>query len=553
MKPLFQVARISGGAVVAAAGLALFSPSLLQAGVTTYNDETAYQVELLRLGYSTVSEGFEDDAAWGAVRTTIADGPMTAASVTSQGVTWTHNFPASPGNQITTGSGAARTGNYGFYALPHGNYSSAEPCTVPGECGDGFRGSTQAGTPMFAAGGWVRGSHGAKLEIFLNGAALPVGLGDETITSAAKFFGVIDPAGFNEFEFRELEGKKEDQKFIWSDDFTVGLAVAGCGANSPPTAAFTHVSSDPAVTFTDASSDTDGTVVQWLWDFGDGNFSDQQNPNHTYASNGTYSVIHYVRDDGNCADASPPLMVLITSHAPADVAITNPTNGASVSGTITLQVSITDPPAEVEHVTYFLDGDEFDNSEDPPFSLSWDTTGSADGVHTLEARLTKLDKDEIWSDPVTFTVLNAPPTPLEIWRGQHFSAADLADPTKESSVWGNDADPERDGNPNGKEYAFGGDPLDPSDAHLHVGVQVTTGAGGEPVLELTYWQRSNDPALTFKHEVTSDLQVWNSGAAYTAVVSVIPVDAEIQQVTFKETGLGATGGRSFGRVSVTGP
>lgn len=100
--------------VVAAAGLALFSSSVLTAEVTTFNDETAYQIALLRLGYATVNEGFEDDATWGAVRTTIVDGPMTAASVTSQGVRWAHNFPETPGNRITTGSGAAWTGNYGF-------------------------------------------------------------------------------------------------------------------------------------------------------------------------------------------------------------------------------------------------------------------------------------------------------------------------------------------------------------------------------------------------------------------------------------------------------
>ena len=130
-------------------------------------------------------------------------------------------------------------------------------------------------------------------------------------------------------------------------------------------------------------------------------------------------------------------------------------------------------------MTYFLDDDEFDNSEEDPFSLSWDTTGTPDGVHTLKARLTKFDSTEIFSDPITFTVSNAPPpTPLEAWRGQHFSAADLADPAKEATVWGDDADPDRDGNWNWKEYAFGGDPLDPSDGHLDVSAQVTDGPGG---------------------------------------------------------------------------
>lgn len=151
-------------------------------------------------------------------------------------------------------------------------------------------------------------------------------------------------------------------------------------------------------------------------------------------------------------------------------------------------------------------------------------------------------------------ILNAaPPTPLEAWRALHFSATDLADPAKEATVWGNDADPDRDGNRNWKEYVFGGNPLDPSDADLHVSAEVTTGAGGESVLEITYRQRTNDPALAFTHEVTAGLQAWRSGPAYTAVVNTNPINGEILQITFKDTGLGVTDGRYFGRVIATGP
>jgi PKD repeat protein len=42
-----------------------------------------------------------------------------------------------------------------------------------------------------------------------------------------------------------------------------------------------------AVTFTDTSS---GNVTAWLWDFGDGNTSTEQNPEHLYASAGTYTA-----------------------------------------------------------------------------------------------------------------------------------------------------------------------------------------------------------------------------------------------------------------------
>lgn len=55
-------------------------------------------------------------------------------------------------------------------------------------------------------------------------------------------------------------------------DFT-GAPLFGC---SPLT-----------VNFADTST---GPVEQWLWDFGDGQFSDQQNPSHTYDAPGVYSV-----------------------------------------------------------------------------------------------------------------------------------------------------------------------------------------------------------------------------------------------------------------------
>jgi serine protease len=67
--------------------------------------------------------------------------------------------------------------------------------------------------------------------------------------------------------------------------------------NQPPTANFSYTASALAVTFTDASSDSDGAVVAWSWNFGDGNTSTVQNPAHTYAADGTYTVSLTVTDD----------------------------------------------------------------------------------------------------------------------------------------------------------------------------------------------------------------------------------------------------------------
>lgn len=58
----------------------------------------------------------------------------------------------------------------------------------------------------------------------------------------------------------------------------------------------------PVVThFTDMSSGASGTTpTQWLWDFGDGQTSTEQNPVHTYISNQSYTVTLTINNAGGC-------------------------------------------------------------------------------------------------------------------------------------------------------------------------------------------------------------------------------------------------------------
>jgi serine protease len=74
--------------------------------------------------------------------------------------------------------------------------------------------------------------------------------------------------------------------------------------NVAPSSSFTFTTSDLEATFTDSSSDSDGSVTEWSWDFGDGNSSTSQNPVHTYAAEGTYTVALTVTDDLGSTDVS---------------------------------------------------------------------------------------------------------------------------------------------------------------------------------------------------------------------------------------------------------
>ena len=71
--------------------------------------------------------------------------------------------------------------------------------------------------------------------------------------------------------------------------------------NTPPIAGFTYLPLQPndiePVQFSDSSEDVDGVISSWYWVFGDGNSSNEQNPNHRYEDDGLYTVVLQVTDD----------------------------------------------------------------------------------------------------------------------------------------------------------------------------------------------------------------------------------------------------------------
>jgi len=107
------------------------------------------------------------------------------------------------------------------------------------------------------------------------------------------------------------------------------------GGNNPPVASFTESCTNLACTFTDTSTD-DGTLVSWAWTFGDGGSSSSQNPSHTYAAAGTYTVSLTVTDNGSLTGAtSHPFTV--TSGGGGGITLS--TNGYKVQGKQTVDLT----------------------------------------------------------------------------------------------------------------------------------------------------------------------------------------------------------------------
>jgi len=82
------------------------------------------------------------------------------------------------------------------------------------------------------------------------------------------------------------------------------IAEPPAPTNTPPTADYGYEISKLKVTFTDGSIDSDGTIVSWFWDFGDGTTNTPQNPRHRYRMPGIYTVTLTVTDDGGAVDST---------------------------------------------------------------------------------------------------------------------------------------------------------------------------------------------------------------------------------------------------------
>ncbi len=104
--------------------------------------------------------------------------------------------------------------------------------------------------------------------------------------------------------------------------YTTCLTASGlCGSDqycdtipvacSPPLVGFSAQSEGLAVTFQD---DSGSSVIEWFWDFGDGNTSTKENPQHTYSEPGVYQVCLEVNN--LCATNQICLPVTITCATP---------------------------------------------------------------------------------------------------------------------------------------------------------------------------------------------------------------------------------------------
>jgi PKD repeat protein len=169
--------------------------------------------------------------------------------------------------------------------------------------------------------------------------------GDGTVSSYEWTFSDGDEAG----------GPTPQKDFAVSGSYDATLTVTDDGGltssvthqvvvvkpDVAPTAAFTttctFLSCDVDAS---TSADTDGTVVDRAWDFGDGTTGTGNLASHVYAAPGTYTVTLVVTDDAGATGSTSSSLVVVAEPAPSTVSYVG---GASTQGNIATP-NVTLPP-----------------------------------------------------------------------------------------------------------------------------------------------------------------------------------------------------------------
>ena len=163
--------------------------------------------------------------------------------------------------------------------------------------------------------------------------------------------------------------------------------------------------------------------------------------------------------------------------------------------------------------------------------------------------LTATNTSGLESDPSNQVIYTVPYSALAAWRALYFSTTDLADPTKEATLWGDLADPDKDGRNNLMEYALGLNPVDQSDARQGITVELKSD-GSYRYQYLTYNRRKTDATLLYLPEVSGDKKNWYSGSSYTQDIGMTSLNADFDAAQCKNLTPVTPGDRQFIRLKI---
>jgi len=154
------------------------------------------------------------------------------------------------------------------------------------------------------------------------------------------------------------------------------------------------------VDFTGSGTDSDGNVISYHWDFGDGETSDEQDPTHTFHANGEYIVTLTVTDNDGLTDDDTTTINVIVTNQPTASATADKTLG---NNPLTIQFTGSGTDSDGNVVSFYWDfGDgETSNEQNPSH------TYMEKGDYTVRLTVTD-DKNATDSDSIPVHVTESP-------------------------------------------------------------------------------------------------------------------------------------------------
>ncbi|MFN8415375.1 MAG: sugar-binding protein [Cytophagaceae bacterium] len=127
-----------------------------------------------------------------------------------------------------------------------------------------------------------------------------------------------------------------------------------------------------------------GTGLSYQWRTGTTNIAGATNASYTATTAGSYSVV--VTNVNNCSQTSSATTVTVNANAPSQITIVSPQANTTQTGSVDIEVNITDSDGSIVLVEY-LDGTTvIGTSSTSPYNFTW--TNPTVGSHEIRVRVT---------------------------------------------------------------------------------------------------------------------------------------------------------------------
>ena len=251
-------------------------------------------------------------------------------------------------------------------------------------------------------------------------------------------YGIIDPRAVevigdqlfvsDGYDFRPLGDPLRYAIFVF--DIVDGAAAPAASFTATPTSGIAPL----VTTFTDRST---GVPTQWLWDFGEGTSSVEQNPAHTFSNAGTYSVTLTVTNSKGTATTTQSNLVTVAVNPPL---LNAKFTGTPTTGVAPLPVQFTDGSVGGVTAWAWEFGDGATSTEQSPAH-----TYTANGQYTVKLTVTSPSgtNSRIKTNAVTVSAAPVTLTPVadSYVRSNSANTNFGTDPTIQGTVTGGGRNP----------------------------------------------------------------------------------------------------------------